>query len=203
MTQFFAENFWLVPCYPLIGMLLTLLWSPGMIRRTGPRPAGYVNLFTTFLALLHGILAFPAAWGQPPLYLDIPWLQVAGLDLTIPLEISALTIGATTLVTGMNFLAQIYAVGYLEMDWGWARFFAFLSLFEAGICSLALCNSLFFSFMLLEMLTLGTYLLVGFWLNQSMVVTGGARCISDQASGRPVSADGSPGALSPVRHLEF
>ena len=172
MTQFFAEKFWLVPCYPLIGMLITLLWSPGMIRRTGPRPAGYVNLFTTFLALLHGTLAFPAAWGQPPLYLDIPWLQVAGLDLTIPLEISALTIGATTLVTGLNFLAQIYAVGYLEMDWGWARFFAFLSLFEAGICSLALCNSLFFSFMVLEMLTLGTYLLVGFWLNQSLVVTG-------------------------------
>ncbi|MDJ0705933.1 MAG: NAD(P)H-quinone oxidoreductase subunit F [Leptolyngbyaceae cyanobacterium MO_188.B28] len=172
MTQFFAENFWLVPCYPLIGVLITLLWSPGMIRRTGPRPAGYVNLLTTFLALLHGTLAFPAAWGQPPLYLDIPWLQVAGLDLTIPLEISALTIGATTLVTGMNFLAQIYAVGYLEMDWGWARFFAFLSLFEAGICSLALCNSLFFSFMVLEILTLGTYLLVGFWLNQSLVVTG-------------------------------
>jgi NAD(P)H-quinone oxidoreductase subunit 5 len=172
MAQFFAETFWVVPCYPLLGMLLALLWSPGVNRRTGPRPAGYVNLLTTFLALAHGTLAFPAVWQQPPIYLEVPWLQVAGLDLTIPLEISALTVGATTLVTGLNFLAQIYAVGYLEMDWGWARFFAFLALFEAGMCSLVLCNSLFFSYIVLEILTLGTYLLVGFWLNQSLVVTG-------------------------------
>jgi NAD(P)H-quinone oxidoreductase subunit 5 len=172
MTSFFAETFWLIPCYPLMGMLLTLPWSPGIIRRTGPRPAGYVNLLTTFLALLHGTFSFPAVWQQPPHYLEISWLQVAGLHLTISLEISALTIGATILVTGMNFLAQIYAVGYLEMDWGWARFFALLALFEAGMCGLILCNSLFFSYMLLEILTLGTYLLVGFWLNQSLVVTG-------------------------------
>ena len=172
MTEFFAETFWLVPCYPLVGMMLALLWSPRAIRMTGPRPAGYINLFTTSLALLHGLLAFPAVWQQPPHYLEISWLQVAGLNLTLPLEISALTVGASTLITGMNFLAQIYAIGYLEMDWGWARFFAFLALFEAGMCSLVLCNSLFFSYIVLEILTLGTYLLVGFWLNQSLVVTG-------------------------------
>jgi NAD(P)H-quinone oxidoreductase subunit 5 len=172
IAQFFVKTFWLVPCYPLIGMLLALLWSPAIIRRTGPRPAGYINLLTTFLALMHGTFAFPAVWQQLPYHLEVRWLHIAGLDLSIPLEISALTVGATTLVAGMNFLAQIYAIGYLEMDWGWARFFSFLALFEAGMCSLILCNSLFFSYMLLEILTLGTYLLVGFWLNQSLVVTG-------------------------------
>jgi len=35
-----------------------------------------------------------------------------------------------------------------------------------------LCNSLFFSYIILEILTLGTYLLVGLWFNQSLVVTG-------------------------------
>jgi NAD(P)H-quinone oxidoreductase subunit 5 len=34
------------------------------------------------------------------------------------------------------------------------------------------CNSLFFSYIILEILTLGTYLLVGTWFNQSLVVTG-------------------------------
>ncbi len=172
MTQLFAQTFWLVPCYPLIGILFTLFWSPRVIWRTGPRPAGYVNLLMTFVALLHSTLAFPAVWQQPPLHFEFPWLQVAGLDLTIPVEVSAVTVGATTLVTGLNFLAQIYAVGYLEMDWGWARFYALLALFEAGMCALALCNSLFFSYMVLEILTLGTYLLIGFWFNQSLVVTG-------------------------------
>jgi NAD(P)H-quinone oxidoreductase subunit 5 len=40
------------------------------------------------------------------------------------------------------------------------------------MCGLVLCNSLFFSFMILEVLTLGTYVLVGLWFGQSLVVTG-------------------------------
>jgi NAD(P)H-quinone oxidoreductase subunit 5 len=172
MTQFLAQTAWLIPCYPLVGMLLSVIWFPAITRRTGPRPAGYVNAITTFIALVHGVLALIAMLGQPAQYLHFHWLQVAGLDLTVPIEISALTIGATILINGLNLLAQIYAVGYMEMDWGWGRLFAMLAMFEAGMCALVLCNSLFFGYIILEILTLGTYLLVGLWLNQSLVVTG-------------------------------
>nr|RNJ69296.1 MAG: NAD(P)H-quinone oxidoreductase subunit F [Leptolyngbya sp. IPPAS B-1204] len=172
MFQWLAQTAWLIPCYPLVGMLLSTLWFPAITRRTGPRPAGYINAITTFIAFVHAVLALPALLNQPPLYLSAAWLQVAGLDLTVPLEISALTVGAIVLITGLNLLAQIYAVGYLEMDWGWARFYALLALFEAGMCALVLCNSLFFGYMILEILTLGTYLLIGIWFNQSLVVTG-------------------------------
>ncbi len=172
MTQILLQTVWLIPCYALLGALVSIWWSPALIRRTGPRPAGYLNALMTLLAFAHGLAVLPALWGQAPLRLFVPWLQVAGLDLTIPLEISAVTVGATVLVTGLNLLAQIYAVGYLEMDWGWARFYSLLALFEAGMCGLALCDSLFFSYIILEILTLGTYLLLGFWFNQSLVVTG-------------------------------
>jgi NAD(P)H-quinone oxidoreductase subunit 5 len=172
-TPLLAETSWLIPLYPLMGALLTIPWSPGMIRRTGPRPAGYINIVTTALALVHSLLAFLALWGKSsPQFFFAPWLNVAGLDLTIPLEADTITLGACVLITTLNLLAQIYAVGYLEMDWGWGRFFAMMALFEAGMCGLVLCNSLLFSYMLLEILTLGTYLLVGFWYNQSLVVTG-------------------------------
>ncbi len=168
------ETSWLIPLYPLLGALLTIPWSPGLIRRTGPRPAGYINIVTTLVAFVHSLLAFQVLWSRhsSPQFFFVPWLQVADLNLTIPLEVSAITLGAMVLITGLNLLAQIYAVGYLEMDWGWGRFFAFMALFEAGMCALVLCDSLFFSYILLEILTLGTYLLVGFWYNQSLVVTG-------------------------------
>ncbi|HEY9699955.1 MAG TPA: NAD(P)H-quinone oxidoreductase subunit F [Trichocoleus sp.] len=172
MTQFLVETAWFIPCYPLVGMLLSIVWFPSITRRTGPRPAGYVNAVATTFALLHSVLALPTLLQQPPLHIAFPWVQVAGLDLTIPVEISALTIGACALVTGLNLLAQIYGVGYLEMDWGWARFYSMLALFEAGMCALVLCDSLFFSYIILEILTLGTYLLIGIWFNQSLVVTG-------------------------------
>jgi len=172
MDQLFFQTVWLIPCYSLIGVILTIPWSPGIIRHTGPRPAGYLNLLMTLLAFIHGLVALKAIWNQPTQQLLIPWLTVANLDISIPLEISSITIGATVLVTGLNLLAQIYAIGYMEMDWGWARFYALMALFEGGMCALALCDSLFFSYVILEILTLGTYLLVGLWFNQSLVVTG-------------------------------
>lgn len=172
MTGFLIQSIWLIPCYALIGGLLALPWSPAVIKRTGPRPSGYVNLLMTLLAFLHGVFALPATWNQPAQELIIPWLRVANLDLSIPLQISSVTVGATILVTGLNLLAQVFAIGYMEMDWGWARFYSLLALFEAGMCALVLCNSLFFSYMILEVLTLGTYLLVGLWFSQPLVVTG-------------------------------
>ncbi|MEK0180894.1 MAG: NAD(P)H-quinone oxidoreductase subunit F [Oscillatoriales cyanobacterium] len=172
MAQILLQTVWLIPCYPLIGGVLSMLWFPALTRRTGPRPSGYVNAILTLIAFLHGVIALTAIWNQPAQQQFIPWLNVAGLDLTIPVEISSVTVGATVLITGLNLLAQIYAFGYMEMDWGWARFFSLMGLFEAGMCGLVLCNSLFFSYMILEVLTLGTYLLVGLWFNQSLVVTG-------------------------------
>jgi len=152
--------------------MLSIAWFPAITRKTGPRPAGYVNILMTFCSFIHAIAALTVIWGQPAYSLSFPWLAVNGLNFTIDLQISDVNIGAIVLISGLNLLAQIYAVGYMEMDWGWGRFFALLALFEAGMTSLAICDSLFFSYVILEILTLGTYLLVGIWYNQSLVVTG-------------------------------
>ncbi|MCT7960171.1 NAD(P)H-quinone oxidoreductase subunit F [Laspinema sp. D1] len=172
MADLLLTTVWFVPGYALLGALLAGAWSPGTIRKTGPRPSGYINLVLTFLAFLHSLLALPATWNQPAQQISWIWLDAAGLTLTLDLKISALTVGAMALVTGLNLLAQIFAVGYMEMDWGWGRFYAMLGVFEAGLCALILCNSLFFSYVILEVLTLGTYLLVGLWFSQPLVVTG-------------------------------
>ncbi|MDZ8221489.1 NAD(P)H-quinone oxidoreductase subunit F [Nostoc sp. ChiVER01] len=172
MAQFLLETVWLVPCYALIGGLLAVPWSPGIIRKTGPRPAGYVNLVMTFLAFVHSVVALQATWNHPAQEVFIPWLSTAGLNLTIALDISSVSVSALVVITGLNLLAQIYAIGYMEMDWGWGRFYSLLGLFEAGLCALALCNNLFFSYVILEVLTLGTYLLVGLWFSQPLVVSG-------------------------------
>ena len=172
MSQILFESAWLIPCYALIGAIASIIWFPAITRRSGPRPAGYVNLIMTLLSFCHALGALFQSMGQPSLKFAWQWLQVADLNLSCPVEISSLTLGAMVVVTGLNLLAQFYAIGYMEMDWGWARFFSLLSMFEAGICALVLTNSLFFTYIILEILTLGTYLLVGFWFNQSLVVTG-------------------------------
>jgi NAD(P)H-quinone oxidoreductase subunit 5 len=172
MSHPLIQSIWLLPCYTLIGAVLATLWLPGVTQLTGPRPAGYVNAIMTLTAFVHALLALITSWGQPAVDFSLPWLQVAGLDLSVPVHVDSTALGATVLITGLNLAAQIFAIGYLEMDWGWARFFSLLALFEAGMTVLVLTDSLFFGYMALEILTLGTYLLIGLWFNQSLVVTG-------------------------------
>ncbi|MDJ1176610.1 NAD(P)H-quinone oxidoreductase subunit F [Roseofilum capinflatum] len=167
----FSQTIWLVPMYAVFGALLTIPWSPGLIRSTGPRPAGYINLLMSCAAFIHSLLGLREVWDAPTHY-SLNWLHAANLNITFDVEVSATTVGALVVILGLNILTQIYAIGYLEMDWGWPRFYALLAVFEAGMATLMLTNSLFFSYVMLEILTLGTYLLIGFWFNQSLVVTG-------------------------------
>jgi len=106
---------------------------------------------------------FTATWDQPPQQLLVHWVQAADLDLSFAIEISTVSVGAMELVTFLSLLAQIYALGYMEKDWAMARFFGLLGFFEAAISGIAISDSLLLTYALLELLTLSTYLLVGFW----------------------------------------
>ena len=151
--------------------MLTLPWSIGIVRRTGPRPAAYFNLLMTVVAFIHGTIVFRSTWNQPPQALVFHWLHTVDLDLTFVLDISAVSVGAMELVTALSLLAQLFALGYMEKDWALARFFALMGFFEGAMSGLAISNSLLLTYGLLEMLTLSTYLLVGFWYAQPLVVT--------------------------------
>ncbi|MFB2975496.1 NAD(P)H-quinone oxidoreductase subunit F [Microseira sp. BLCC-F43] len=171
MTEFLTQTSWWVPFYGLIGAVLTLPWSMGIIRRTGPRPAAYFNLLMTVLAFVHGTIVFRSTWNKEPQELILHWLTVADLDLSFAIDISSVSVGAMELVTGLSLLAQLFALGYMEKDWALARFFALMGFFEGAMSGVAISNSLFLTYALLEMLTLSTYLLVGFWYAQPLVVT--------------------------------
>jgi NAD(P)H-quinone oxidoreductase subunit 5 len=161
---------WLIPFYGLVGAAITLPWSAGLIRRTGPRPAAYLNLLMTFIGLLHGSLVLSQIWQHPVQKLTFHWLTVADLDLSLTMELSPISLGALELITGISFLVQIYALGYMEKDWSLARFFGLMGIFEAALSGITLSDSLLLSYGLLEIMTLSTYLLVGFWYAQPLVV---------------------------------
>lgn len=171
MDQFLSETSWWVPAYGLIGAILTLPWSIGLVRRTGPRPAAYFNIFMTVLAFAHSAFLLWAVWNLEPARHLVPWLTVPGFDIWLTLETSRISVGAAVFISGLSLLAQVFALSYLEKDWALARFYALMGFFEAAMSGIALSDSLFLSYALLEMLTLSTYLLVGFWYAQPLVVT--------------------------------
>jgi NAD(P)H-quinone oxidoreductase subunit 5 len=172
MQNLIVSNAWLIPCYPIVGVILASPWSLGWSGQLGSRPAGYVNIFMAGIAFIHALLALVNGWDLPAQEIVYPWLHSSSLSINFPIDISPITLTALAVVTSINLISQIYAVGYLEIDWGWARFFSLMNCFGAGICGLMLSNSLFFSYIFLELLTLATYLLVGFWYAQPLVITG-------------------------------
>jgi NAD(P)H-quinone oxidoreductase subunit 5 len=162
---------WWIPLYGFSGVPLSLPWAAGWIKRHGPRPAAYLNLLVTLLAVVHGTLILREVLRLGPQHLDFPWFRVADLDLHIGLELSLTNLAALELVTFMSLVGQIFALGYLDKEWSLARFYALGGFFEGAMAGVVLSSNLFISYFLLEMLTLSTYLLVGFWYAQPLVVT--------------------------------
>ena len=169
--QFLIQWSWLIPMYGLVGALLSLPWAARLIRQSGPRPAMYINVFMTLVATLHGFLLLQGIWDGGTQVVSFEWLQVSELNLSASLDLSAVNLIFLELTSGLSLLAQIYGMGYLEKDWALARFFALMGFFEGAISGVILSSSFFSSYFLLEMLTLSTYLIVGFWYAQPLVVT--------------------------------
>ncbi|MEO0540034.1 MAG: NAD(P)H-quinone oxidoreductase subunit F [Cyanobacteria bacterium P01_A01_bin.105] len=171
MFQALIYSSWLIPLYGLLGILLSLPWSMGWIRHNGSRPGVYINVCMTLLAFVHGFLVFVGIWNQGGTEIGFHWLQVADLTLSFNLDLSVLNLGVLELIMGLSLLAQIYGLGYMEKEWALARFFSMMGFFESAMAGVVLSSSFFLAYFLLEMLTLSTYLLVGFWYAQPLVVT--------------------------------
>ena len=162
---------WLIPLYGFSGMLLSLPWAMGWIKRNGPRPAAYLNLLVTLLAVIHGSLVIRMVAAIGPQHLDFAWFQAADLNLRIGFDLSLTNLAALELVTTMSLVCQVFSLGYLDKEWSLARFYALVGFFEGAMSGVVMSSNLFISYFLLEMLTLSTYLLVGFWYAQPLVVT--------------------------------
>jgi len=168
MVNILTELVWLIPLYGLGGSISTLPWALGLIQRTGPRPAAYLNIFATGLALVHSLVIFWAGGTSAPI--EWTWLQVGDLHLTLSLDASPIATGVAFLIGTISLFAQVYGLASMEMDWSLARFYALMGFFESAMTGIAMSDSLLLSYALLEMLTLSTYLLVGFWYAQPLVV---------------------------------
>jgi NAD(P)H-quinone oxidoreductase subunit 5 len=194
---------WLIPLYGFSGMLLSLPWATGWIKRNGPRPAAYLNLLVTLLAVIHGSLVIRTVSQIGPQHLDFAWFQAADLNLRIGLDLSLTNLAALELVTTMSLVCQVFALGYLDKEWSLARFYALVGFFEGAMSGVVLSSNLFMSYFLLEMLTLSTYLLVGFWYAQPLVVTAARDAFLTKRVGDVLLLMGVVGLSAKAGSMEF
>ena len=97
---------WLIPIYGFSGMVLSLPWATGWIKRNGPRPAAYLNLLVTLLAVVHGSLVIRDVLAIGPQHLEFAWFSAADLDLRLGFDLSLTNLAALELVTTMSLVCE-------------------------------------------------------------------------------------------------
>ncbi len=91
------------------------------------------------------------------------WLSFGGATIEMGLLVDPLTAVMLVVVTSISLLIQIYSVGYMQGDPGFARYFAYMSLFTASMLGLTLSSNIVQLYAFWELVGVSSYLLIGFW----------------------------------------
>ena len=94
------------------------------------------------------------------------WVSIFDLRVEVGVRLDGLTAIMLVVVTSVSLLVQVYSTGYMHGDGGYARYFAYMSLFTAAMLGLVLSSSLLQLFVHWELVGLASYLLIGFWFHR-------------------------------------
>ncbi len=84
----------------------------------------------------------------------------------IAFHIDHLAIAMLVVVMTISLLVNIYSQGYMENSAGYARFYAYLSLFTFSMLVIVFAQNFLVIFVGWELVGLSSYLLIGFWINK-------------------------------------
>jgi len=156
---------WLIPLIPMLSSLMLMLGSGSFSRLIiGGLGAGSVG-FAALLTLLSGVdfLAHPEAY-QITLW---TWMQVANFSPGISFYFDGLTLVMMSVITGVGFLIHLFSTEFMEQDASYARYFAYLNMFVAAMLILVMADNLLLLYLGWEGVGVCSYLLVGFWYQNS------------------------------------
>ncbi|MHB8993972.1 MAG: NADH-quinone oxidoreductase subunit L [Armatimonadota bacterium] len=155
----------LIPLLPLgasvlLGMTGTRLpRSVVAIIAVGGTAASLVLTAWIGAALLGGSL-------QPQTQVLYTWLSVGELQPAVGFYLDPLSLVMCAVVTFIGSLILLYSVQFMAKEDGYARFFAFMSLFVAAMLTLVLADNLLLLYLGWEGVGLCSYLLIGFWYRE-------------------------------------
>lgn len=127
-------------------------------------------LASMFLAFAFVVEARPAVD-----YVLYTWLAIPGYTVQIGYVLDALSTSMLTVVSGVSLMVYIYSVGYMAYEQGYARFFAWMSLFSFMMINLVIARDVVQLFAGWEGVGLVSYWLIGFYYKKPSAADGGLK----------------------------
>ncbi|MBI3548045.1 MAG: NADH-quinone oxidoreductase subunit L [Elusimicrobia bacterium] len=94
------------------------------------------------------------------------WIAVSGFQVEFGMRIDGLSASVLAMVTLVGTLIHVYAVGYMEEDPGFSRFFMYFHLFFFSMIGLLVSNNYVQLYGFWEGVGLASFLLIGFWYDR-------------------------------------
>ncbi|MGH2544496.1 MAG: NADH-quinone oxidoreductase subunit 5 family protein, partial [Ardenticatenaceae bacterium] len=163
---------WLVPVFPLLAFALIVLTPIKDNKRASSSLA--IGMVALSWLLSWGIfftqgteLAHRAAEGNPFVQ-EWRWLPMGAEAFTMSIIVDGLALALLFMVPFVVLMIFIYSTGYHNLGTPaveplYSRFFAYISLFAAGMLALAIAGNMLLFFIAWEIMGLCSYLLIGFW----------------------------------------
>lgn len=165
MHEFHPTLLWAIVLLPLLGSLVN-----GVAAFTAPTRKAiptFVGPGVLALAFVLAVVNFLGMQGaelhDPVVETYFTWIGAGTFQVDAALQLDALSILMTLIITGVGFLIHVFSVGYMKEDVGYARYFAYLNLFVFFMLVLVLGSSYALMFVGWEGVGLCSYLLIGFW----------------------------------------
>lgn len=156
----------LLPVFPLAGFLALVL-TRGRLSRRSAAVIGVGSVALSFLLAVGVSSAFLGSGLDAHTQHLWTWMSVGGFTPGFSFHVDGLTVVMLLVITGVGFLIHLYATGYMADDPGFARFFAYMNLFVASMLVLVLADNLVLLYLGWEGVGLCSYLLIGFWYENS------------------------------------
>lgn len=162
---------WLIPLIPLIGFAINGIFG----HRAPKRFVNFVAVGSVAISFALVLKAIFALWPMETGYVEqgFTWMQSGDLRIGMDLAIDRLTSIMLLVVTGVGLLIHTYAIGYMQHEEGYARFFSYLNLFMFFMLILVLAANFPLLFVGWEGVGLCSYLLIGFYYERQYATTAG------------------------------
>jgi NADH-quinone oxidoreductase subunit L len=164
-------NLWLIPIFPLAGFLIN-----GLAGRRMPK--ALINTVAIGSVLLSFLWVLRVLFTAGLLETTIAehyftWIQSGPIHIGCDFAVDRLTAVMLLIVTGIGSLIHIYAIGYMDDEGGYYRFFAYMNLFMFFMLTLVLASNYLLMFVGWEGVGLCSYLLIGFYFTENFATTAG------------------------------
>ncbi|MGD8382292.1 MAG: NADH-quinone oxidoreductase subunit L [Syntrophobacterales bacterium] len=144
---------------PFVSFALIMVFT-----RPYPKLSAAISVAAVSVSLVCALFLLTRHWHlEQPIQYTAKWLVSGKLYIPFGFMLDELSLLMLTIVAGISFLVQVYSLGYMAGDPGFARYYAFQSLFAWAMMTMSIAPTMLQFYVFWELVGLASYLLIGFY----------------------------------------